>query len=158
MKAFQQLAGVQLVHVPYKTTAQGVIGTGTGEVDLMFADMPSSSAQLQSGRIRPLATTGQARMRALPEIPTLVEQGLPDYEMSGWFGAYVPAGTPKAIAERLAQMIHKAMERQSMKDFLVAGALEAFPLSGDKFAEFQLQELDRWGRMMRSAGLAAKKP
>ena len=149
----QQLANVQLLHVPYKTLAATMTDLVGGQIDVVFVDLPTSRPHIQAGRVRVLAVTGEKRMGALPNIPTLQEEGVAGYLFAGWWGMYAPAGTPAPIVQRLEAMISKGMKSQPVTEFLQNGALDLFLTPTAEFAKFQRAEYERWGKVIKGAGM-----
>ena len=106
---FKNMAGVQMTHVPYKSSVAALVDLMAGRVDVMFDNIPSALAHIRSGKLRALATTGAKRAAVLPELPTIAEQGLAGYEAGVWIGLLAPAGTPKAIVDKLNAEGQKAI-------------------------------------------------
>jgi tripartite-type tricarboxylate transporter receptor subunit TctC len=150
---FMSLAGVKMTHVPYKGAAPAMTAVISGEVDVLFDSMPTSLPHVRSGRIRPLAVTTLERSSLLPQLPTLDEAGVKGYELSSWFGVFAPAGTPRAIVERLNAAINTATSRPGMRKQLLNQGAE--PLSGtpEDLAAYLKRELEKYGRIIRSAGV-----
>jgi tripartite-type tricarboxylate transporter receptor subunit TctC len=150
----QQLAGVRLLNVPYKANAATVTALIGGEIDVMFSDtalvIPHAKA---GGRLRILGVTGLRRMAALPDVPTLKESGVPDYYLTFWYGAWVPAKTPGPIVARIDELLAKAMKSPAAQAFLKNGGADNFDLSGDAFAKFQVDEIARFGRLVKAANM-----
>lgn len=153
---FISLARVKMTHVPYKGAAPAMTGLIAGEVDLLFDSMPTTLPHARSGRIRPLAVTTQQRSALLPQLPTLDEAGVKGYELANWMGVFAPAGTPRAIIERLNAAINTATQRPELKERLLDQGTE--PLSGtpEDLAAYLRRELDKYGRIIREAGLKAE--
>lgn len=152
----ESVGGIKLLAVPYKSQADAILGLAGGQVDMVFMDLPGSSPHYKSGRVRPLAVTGALRMSALPDVPTAQEEGLPGYEVTGWWAAYFPAKTPPAMVAAMRDIIEKAMKTQPVKDALTTFGLEPLSLSGEAFATFQQNESQRMGKLIRGANLAGK--
>jgi len=153
---FKQRAGVDIVHVPYKgggVASQAVIA---GEVQMIFENPTTSVPLVQGGRVRGLAVTSEARNPQLPELPTMVEAGLPDFVSVSFTGVVAPAGTPRAAVERLNTAINESIASPEISSALVKLAVETRPASAADFSAFLARERDKWGAVIRSAGLAAK--
>ncbi len=153
---FMSMTRVKMTHVPYKGAAAAVTGVIAGEVDVLFDSMPTTLPHARSGRIRPLAVTTQQRSALLPQLPTLNEAGVRGYELASWFGIFAPAGTPRAVVERLNAAINAATQRPEMKERLLGQGAE--PLSGtpEDLAAYLRRELDKYGKIIREAGVKAE--
>ncbi|MBI3043974.1 MAG: tripartite tricarboxylate transporter substrate binding protein [Betaproteobacteria bacterium] len=153
---FMSLTHVKMTHVPYKGAAPAMTATITGEVDVLFDSMPTSLPHVRSGRIRPLAVTTLQRSALLPQLPTLDEAGVKGYELASWFGIFAPAGTPRAVIQRLNAAINTATRRTELRERLSNQGAE--PLSGtpEELAARLRRELDKYGRIIREAGVKAE--
>ncbi|MBU1442513.1 MAG: tripartite tricarboxylate transporter substrate binding protein [Gammaproteobacteria bacterium] len=147
-------AGVKLLHVPYKGSAPALNDVLAGQVPLMFDLQATAFPNVRSGRLKALAVTGKTRSELLPDVPTVMESGLPDYEVTAWFGVFAPAGLPKPIRDRLNQEISAVVGTPDMQKRL--NALGAVPEqdSPEKFAAFARSEADKWAGVLKKAGLA----
>lgn len=148
---YAMMANVQLLHVPYKGAPQALTDVVAGQVNLMWADTFTGSGQLKSGRVKALATTGAERMKNAPEVPTMVEQGYPGYELYAWSAAYLPANAPAEIVNRLNGWIQAAVKADTA--YFDAGGGVPFPLSPGDFAKFQAKEIDLWARIVKASGV-----
>ena len=153
---FMSLTRVKMTHVPYKGAAAAMTGVIAGEVDVLFDSMPTTLPHARSGRIRPLAVTTLQRSALLPQLPTLDESGVKGYELASWFGIFAPAGTPRAVVERLNAAINTATQRAEMRERLLGQGAE--PLSGtpEDLAAYLRRELDKYGKIIREAGVRAE--
>ena len=113
---FNAQAGVKTIHVPYKGTGPATTALLAGEVDLIFEALGSASSHIRAGKIRPIAVTSAKRSPSFPEIPTAIEQGLPNFEVTSWYGLWFPAGTPRPIVQRLHGLVVKAFEEPDVKE------------------------------------------
>ena len=151
---FKSMAGVDLLHVPYKGTGQAVTDLLAGHVNLMFAPAQTVMPYVREGRLRALALTGSKRSETLPGLPTVAESGLPGYEAVGWFGLLAPAATPQAtVAKISADANHVLAEREVREKMLGLGA----DPSGDtpeEFARFIRDDQAKWSKLMKDAGIA----
>lgn len=154
MEKLRNAAGLDMVHVPYKGGAgPAVAGIVTGETQIMFVTASSAMPMIKAGRIRVLAVTAPKRLVPLPDVPTMSEAGFPGFESGSWQGLFVPAGTPKAIVERLYAVAIKVMQSPEVIERLSHGGVEAVTSrSPQAFAEFVSTEADRWGKAARQAG------
>jgi tripartite-type tricarboxylate transporter receptor subunit TctC len=149
----QSTAGIEMLGVPYKATAAGITALASGEVDVMFVDVSAVSSQWQAGRVRPVAVTGTSRMQRLADVPTLREQGAPEYDMSAWYAAYFPAKTPPEIAAAMREILRKASRTKLMHDTLNSFAMEPLDLAGDDLRALNRREVEAWARIVRQANI-----
>lgn len=146
-------AGIDFLVVPYKGSGPGTIALLSGEVSFMFSTPPSAMPFVRTGRLRALGVTTRERMPGLPDVPTVAEAGLPDYEAVQWFGLLVPAGTPRPVIERLYQETRKALNAPDMKERMVPEGLSAVGSAPEEFAAYIQAELLKWGKVIRAAGI-----
>jgi tripartite-type tricarboxylate transporter receptor subunit TctC len=151
MEMLERHAGIKLLGVPYKTMGEATTALVGGQVDLLMNDVATVAAHYQSGRLRPLATTGPTRMQAIPNVPTLREQGLPNYELTGWYAAFFPARTPPAVAASMREILRKAVKTRYMADALALASFEPLDLEGEQLTGLLRSDLDMWGKQLRSA-------
>jgi tripartite-type tricarboxylate transporter receptor subunit TctC len=153
---FMSLTRVKMTHVPYKGAAPAMTALVAGEVDVLFDSMPTTLPHARSGRIRPLAVTTLQRSTLMPALPTLDEAGVKGYELASWFGIFAPAGTPRAVVERLNAAINTATQRPELRERLSSQGAE--PLSGtpEDLAAYLRRELDKYGKIIREAGVKAE--
>ncbi len=149
----QQVAGIRLLNVPYKANAATVTALLSREIDVMFSDTALTIPHAKSGRMRILGVTGLQRMAALPDVPTLKEAGVPDYYLTFWYAAWLPARTPAPIVARVNDLLAKAMTSPAAQAFLKNGGADNFDLSGEAFARFQASEITRFGHIVKAAGI-----
>ena len=151
---FQQLAGVKMVHVPFKGGAQAVQSVVAGDTQVTFATPPTVLGLVQAGRLRALAVTSKARSPLIPELPGMAEAGLPGYHMSFWYGLFVPAGTPRDVIDTLFKGATKAVQQPEVirvleregTEVLVSGSPEAF-------AGFLAEDTKFWQRLVKEANV-----
>ena len=151
--ALQQMAHLDMLNVPYKSNPQAITDLIGGRFTFMFADTPTALPQVQGGKLRALATSGSHRVAALPDLPTVAEAGVKGYDVSYWFAAYAPAGTPPAIVAKLNQMFNKASATDEVKAYMkqTSGTLTSSTPEG--LAKFQATESKKWGEVIRAAGI-----
>ena len=149
---FKTMAGVDMVHVPYKGSAPAISDLAGGQVQLMFDNLPSSLAMIKAGKLRAIAVTSAQRAPALPDIPTIAESGLPGFEATSWFGVVAPAGTPPAIISRLNSEIDKWLQSPEGKEKLLTQG--AVPAGGtpEQFAAHIRTETDKWAKVVKASG------
>ncbi len=150
---YESMAGVRMVHVPYKGVAPALVDLMSGEVQLMFGTLVAILPHIKAGRLRALAVTGRSRSALLPEVPTLAESGLPGYEAGSWYGILAPAGTPGAIVARLNTEINAAIRQPEVRERLAAEGAEVLGGTPGDFASHIKAELSRMGKLMREAGI-----
>ena len=150
---FKQIAGVDILHVPYKGSTPGVTATIAGETDLMFTGVASALSSIQSGRLRALSITGPKRSPALPSVPTAGESGMPGFEVDFWIGLFAPAGTSRAIISRLNAEINKIVTSDEMTERFNSIGVVPFPGTPERFGEILAKDLERWTKAVKSAGL-----
>ena len=149
---FKAMAGVNLVHVPYRGTTPAVTDLLAGQVQVMFDVTPTALPQIKAGKLRALAVTTAKRLDALPDVPTVAEF-LPGYEAVAWIGVGAPAGTPSAIIETLSKQINAALADDKIKARIAQlGGVVKTGSSAD-FAKFIASETDKWGKVIRDAGI-----
>jgi tripartite-type tricarboxylate transporter receptor subunit TctC len=151
---FKSMAGVDMLHVPYKGTGQALTDLLAGHVDLMFAPAQTVMPYVQAGKLRALAVTGSKRSETLPDLPTVAESGLPGYEAVGWFGLLAPAATPKESVTKLSADVNRVLAEREVREKMLG--LGADP-SGDmpeEFARFIRDDQAKWSKLMKEAGIA----
>jgi tripartite-type tricarboxylate transporter receptor subunit TctC len=149
---FKKMAGVDMIHVPYKGNAPAVTDLVGGQVQVMFDNIPVSLQQVRAGKLRALAVTGPARSAVLPDLPTVAEAGLPGYSITSWFGLYAPSGTSPQIIERLNQEANRALATAQIRRRLTDQGIEPAGGTPDQFADFMHAELVKWGKIVRESG------
>jgi tripartite-type tricarboxylate transporter receptor subunit TctC len=149
----QQMAGIQLLHVPYKSNPLAITDLLGGQIHMMITDMATGMPQVKAGKLRALGVSSLKRSSLAPDVPTIAEAGVPGYEMGFWFAAYVPAGTPPAVVKRLNELLHKALTSAPAKSLFEQTGFEAFPTAPEELAQFQLAESRRWQAIIKKAGI-----
>jgi len=152
---FEHLARVTLVHVPFKGGGPAMIAVVAGEVPVTFGTAASVSPHTRSGRLRGLAVTGGQRSALLPELPTIAESGLPGYEMLNWLGMFAPAGTPRAVVDKLSGELVRIVRMPDVSGALKAAGAEPSPLGADEFAAFVKMEVEKWAKVVAATGMTA---
>ena len=152
---FKMMAGVDMVHVNYRSSGPGLTDLIGGQVDATFDPLPSSIAHIRAGHLRPLAVTTGARLDVLPDIPTIGEF-VPGYEASGWQGLAAPAGTPRGVVEKLNLAVNAALADDKMKARLVDMGGTIITGSPDDFRTHIAGEVDKWAKVVRFAAAAAE--
>ena len=149
-------AGIDLVHIPYKGSPPGITALMAGEVSLMFANLTDIGSQIRGGKVKPLAVTTLKRAGLLASVPTMVEAGVPDFEITSWFGLLAPAGTPAPVVARLNAEVVKVLAREDVRATLGAQGLNVASSSPEQFAAHIKSEIARFTRIARTAGIKAE--
>jgi tripartite-type tricarboxylate transporter receptor subunit TctC len=150
---FAHMAGVKLVHVPYKGGGPAVISIVQGETTTLFATIPSSIQHFKTGRLIPLAVSSAKRNPALPDLPTIAEAGVPGYEAIEWQGIVVPAGTPQAVIRTLYQATAKASQIPDVKERASALGADFVNSTPEEFDQFVKRELAVWSKVVKEVGI-----
>jgi tripartite-type tricarboxylate transporter receptor subunit TctC len=145
---FKALAGVQAVHVPYKSGALAASDLLGGQIDFYFAGMPVGLPQYKGGRLRALAVTSTSRYEGAPELPTMQESGVKNYEMTLWQGVFLPAATPAAVTDAIGAAIARLLEDPATRDRLTKAGAQIAMLPRAKFTEMYLKDIERWKRVI----------
>jgi len=146
------LAKVDIVHVPYRGAAPAMNDLIAGHIPMMFDNMPAMKPQVAAGTVRALAVAGATRSKLFPELPTMVEAGVPGFEASAWFGLVAPAATPPDVMQTLVAGVDKALKNPDMaKKFADLGA-EPGTVTGDAFGTFLKAEAAKWGKVVKDSG------
>jgi tripartite-type tricarboxylate transporter receptor subunit TctC len=150
---FAQRAGIKLLQVPYQGSPQAVMDVIAGRATMTFSPASSVVGQIAAGKLRPLATAAKQRSSALPDVPTMEEAGIPDFDASLWFGLLAPAGTPRPIIDKLAAAARQAMHAPDAVETLRKQGYEPLDGGPDEFAAFIRSEIARWTDVAHAAGM-----
>jgi tripartite-type tricarboxylate transporter receptor subunit TctC len=150
---FKSIAKINVVHVPYKGSGQAEIDLAGGHVQYMIDSLPAALPNVKSGRTRAIATTDRKRAPALPNVPTIAESGLPNYELVTWWGIVVPAGTPQAVISKLNKEIVEAMALTDVKELLASQGAESRTSSPQEFTDYIKTQIDFYRKIVASAGI-----
>jgi len=151
---FKSMAGVDLLHVPYKGTGQAVTDLIAGHVDLMFAPAQTVMPYVREGRLRALALTGSKRSETLPDLPTVAESGLPGYEAVGWFGLLAPAATPRATVAKASADVNRVLADREVREKMLGLGADPSGDTPEEFARFIREDQAKWSKLMREAGIS----
>jgi tripartite-type tricarboxylate transporter receptor subunit TctC len=151
MELFKSLAGIDLQHVPYRGTAPAMTDVISGQIAAMFSNALTAKPQIESGAIRALGVSTRKRSEAMPNLPSIAEAGVPDYEATQWYGLVAPAGTPAEIVARLNAEVTKALRTQDMQDKLAGDGAEPVGTTPAEFAAHIKSELEKWAGVARAA-------
>lgn len=150
---FRSFAGIDLLHVPYKGNAPMTIALLSGEINMVFDSPVGPLPNIRAGKVRALATTGKRRSTSLPEVPTVIESGLPGFDYESWNGIVAPAGTPKDIVARLSHEVAKAVASPEVRERLIALGYEPRVAKTDEFAALIAADMQRFGRVVKDVGM-----
>jgi len=150
---FKQMAHVDLLHVPYKSNPLAITDLLGGQIDLMITDTSTGVPQVKAGKLRALGISTAQRSPLLPEVPTIDEAGVKGYDMGYWFAAYVPAGTPAAVVQRLRELLVSGTGSAAAKSFFDGSGSVPFTTTPEGLAAFQATETQKWGKVIKAAGI-----
>ena len=153
---FNVLAGVKMVHVPYKGGAPAMLDLVSGNVQVVFSTVSTAIAAMDSKRVRPLAMTGNQRFELMPELPTVAEAGLKGFEVNNWYGIFLPAGTPKDIVTRLNADVVKALAAPDVKKRLLEAGIVATSSSPEGFMAYVKAETAKWAKVIKDANISVE--
>jgi tripartite-type tricarboxylate transporter receptor subunit TctC len=150
---FKLMAGVDILHVPFKGAGPALIDVAGGHTHMSFGSVPSTMAHIRSGKVRALGVGGAKRSFAIPDVPTIDEAGVPGYQCANWIGLIAPAGTPDPIIARLHKELAAIQDSPELqKQFATEGA-EVLRMAPAEFRAFIASEIDKWGRVVKEAGI-----
>ena len=149
---FKSMAGIDMVHVPYKGNSPAITDVMGNQAQMIFATMPTVIQQAKAGRLRAIATLGTTRTPALPDTPTIGES-LPGFEVANWIGLFAPAGTPHEIVAKLNAEVQKVMRSPDVEKRLETEGAKFIPTTPESFAAFQRAESEKWAKAIREAGI-----
>ncbi len=152
-ETLKRWAGLDMVHVPYKSAPPAVQDVLGGRVSMLFTDMATGWPMHQTGKLRGLATTRLKRSALVPELPTLDESGVTGFDMDSWAGLFAPARTPRPIVDRLGAALRKIIDDPEVKSKIAATGFEAFSSSPEELDTFVKEQLVKWSRMIKEAGI-----
>jgi tripartite-type tricarboxylate transporter receptor subunit TctC len=153
---YERLAGVDLVHVPYKGIAPAITDLVGGQVQLLFGDVGLVLPHVKAGNLKAIAVTSKQRATPLPDVPTMIEAGVPGYQMGTWWGLLAPAGTPRPIIARLSAEVRKALSLPEIQNAFKARSLEYELTTPEQFAARIRDEYDTWGRIVKEANIKSE--
>jgi tripartite-type tricarboxylate transporter receptor subunit TctC len=153
---FASMAGVSMLHVPYKGTGQALTDLLAGHIDLMFAPAQTVMPQIESGKLLALAQTGLKRSEALPNIPTLADSGLPGYSAVGWFGLFAPAKTPKVVTQKINQTVMAVLAQEKVRKAMLERGSDPAHGSPEDFAAFLRLDQAKWAKLIKENKVAVQ--
>ncbi|WP_417284897.1 Bug family tripartite tricarboxylate transporter substrate binding protein [Comamonas sp.] len=149
----KQLAGVDILHVPYKSNPLAITDLLGGQINLMITDVSTGVPQIKAGKLRALGYSTQKRSAQLPDVPTIAEAGVKGYDMGYWFAAYAPANTPAPVVAKLNQLLNSAVASAAAKSFFDMSGSEPWTTTPAELAQFQSAETKKWGQVIKAAGI-----
>ncbi|MDB5809998.1 MAG: hypothetical protein JWN94_2120 [Betaproteobacteria bacterium] len=152
---FKNMTRSDLLHVPYRGAGLGFTDVISGEVPVMFATVSLALPHVRGARVRALAVSSAKRLAAMPELPTLAESGVRDYDFSTWYGLLAPAGTPRSIVTRLGDEAAKILDEAETRERFASDGIEPLKSSADEFAAFLARDIERWAKVVKATGLRA---
>ncbi|MDB5810788.1 MAG: hypothetical protein JWN94_2910 [Betaproteobacteria bacterium] len=153
---FNQMAGVKMTHVPYKGATPAMIDLRGGRVTYLPTSLASAAQFVKNGTIRAIATTGTTRARLMPDVPTVIEAGVPGFEVDSWHGMLAPAKVPREIIARLNREIVALLDRPEVREALLSEGGDITPGTPDQFAAFLKTEVAKWAKVIKEAGITAE--
>ena len=145
--------GWKLLRVPFKSNPQAMTEVIAGRVQLMFTDIAAASAQIKAGTLRPIVVTSKQRSALMPDLPTIAETAVADYDLSGWIALFAPAGTPRPIVDKLNAEVTKALVSPDVRSKLLELGAEPSPMPVADFTTWVQQEVNKWTRLVKEAGI-----
>ncbi len=152
---FKSMAGVDIVHVPYKGSSGARTDILGGQVQMMFDAITTMAPNVRAGKLKALASSGKARSQVMPEVPTLNEAGVPGYETVIWLGIMAPTGTPRPIVEKLNAEITRVVNSPEMREAWAKQGATSMSMTPDEFAHFMREDIEKWARIVKSSGAKA---
>jgi tripartite-type tricarboxylate transporter receptor subunit TctC len=146
-------AGFDMLHVPYRANPLAVADLLGGQVSLVFADLSTTLPQIRGGKVKGLGVSSVKRSPLAPDLPTMIEEGIPDYEMIGWFAAFAPAKTPAPVVEKLNGAIKAAVEDKTVQENLLKAGIEPLISTPDELRAYVLSETRKWADIVKAAGI-----
>jgi len=153
---FNQIMGIKLVHVPYKGSPEAIADTMAGRTAFYMAPLDTAIGQLKGGKVRALGVTSKIRNPAVPDIPSIAEQGYANFEIGLWFGVWAPAATSPAIVKKINQDINKAMQDPEVKTAYENKGIKATPMSPAEFSKFVREEMGKYQKIAKEANIEAQ--
>ena len=150
---FKSMAGVYLVHIPYRGSTGARTDVIGGQVDVMFDAVTTMAEQVKAGKVKALATTGKQRSEVLPDVPTMSESGVPGYEATIWLGLMAPKGTPAAVVERLNAAVSKIVGQAEVKQLWGKQGAVPMVMSPEAFDKYARDDIDKWARVIKMANI-----
>jgi len=148
----QQMAGIELNHIPYKSIPPALADVMSGQINMVYADMVTGTPQVKSGKVRALGVTSKQRASLLPDVPAIAET-VKDFELIAWFALFAPAGTPQPVITRVEAETAKTLARSDVRERFAVMGIDVAPLPAAQLAAFQKNELAKWARLVKASGI-----
>jgi tripartite-type tricarboxylate transporter receptor subunit TctC len=145
--------GFDMLHVPYRANPLAITDLLGGQISLVFADVSTTLPQIRAGKVKGLGVSSVQRTPLAPELPTMIEEGIPDYEMIGWFAAFVPAKTPKRIVDKLNSAIKAALVDTATQETLLKSGVEPLTSTPEELRDYVVSETKKWAEIVKAAGI-----
>jgi tripartite-type tricarboxylate transporter receptor subunit TctC len=149
---FQTAARIKIRHIPYKGSSPALLDVLAGNIDLMVSSLPSAMGQIKAGKLRPLAVTSARRSTSLPDVPTVAELGYKDFDVSTWYGLFMPAGTPASAVATLHAEVNQLIARPDVKAAIQAQGAEVQPMSSEAFSSLLKTDHAKWKSIVQASG------
>jgi len=156
MELFKSLAGVDIVHIPYKGSGPAVSDLLGGQVQLMFDNTPNVLPQVKAGKLRALGSSGARRSTLTPDVPTVAEAGVAGYEVTVWFGLVAPAGTPREVIQKLNAEVTKILAMPDVRERFLAQGVDPVGSTPEQFADHIRSQMAKWAKVVQDAGVKAE--
>ena len=153
MEMFLKMIGAKAQHVPYRGSVPALTDVMTGQIPMMMVDLAVAMQQIREGKVKAYGVTSRGRIKAMPELPTIAEAGLPGYAATGWFSVVARAGTPRPIVDKINQVLMEQLRRPEVQDKLTAFAIEPWTSTPDELEKFIASEITKWAQVVRDAGI-----
>jgi tripartite-type tricarboxylate transporter receptor subunit TctC len=152
-EVMKELAGIDILHVPFKTLPDAITNLIGGQIDMVFGDAPGVMPLVRAGKLKALGVSTPTRMPGAEDIPTMVEEGVKGYQVTGWLAVFVPAKTPPEVVTKLNTMINAIMRTQEAKDYFGKNAWTPIPMTQEDTVKFNKKEIDGWARLVKAANI-----
>src|SRR5215204_6087158 len=149
----KSLAGIDILHVPYRSNPQAITDILGGQIALFFADISTTLPQVKAGKIKGFAVSTAQRSKLAPELPTMAEAGVPGYDLAAWFAAFAPAGTPKPVVDKLREALVAAVSDNAVQEKLLAAGIEPESSTSEALKAFVGTEIKKWADIVKAAGI-----
>ncbi|SNT24600.1 Tripartite-type tricarboxylate transporter, receptor component TctC [Noviherbaspirillum humi] len=153
---FKSVAGVDILHVPYKGGGPALVDTIAGQVDMSFPVLSAAQPHVQGGKLRAIGVTGPKRSPLMPDVPTLAESGVPGYNFETWFMVFAPAGTPKPVIDKLNASLNKVLTNAALKERMVQEGIDPAPSTPEQAKAKLAGEMDIWAKLVKERGIKAE--
>jgi len=153
---FKSLTKVSMVHVPYKGSGPALIDLVGGQIDLMFDVFSTAAPLVKAGKLKPIAITADNRSSQFPDVPTMKETDVKDFDAGTWFGVLAPAGTPQTVVEQLSKALNASLQEKELRETLESQGAVVRGGSPEDFGKFFVAEYDKWGKVVKAAGITAQ--